>query len=479
MNKDRLDTQLFINGRWEQGKSGSQPNIDPARDEEIGVVTLANPYQVELALESAQKAFAGWSSLTGQARGAILKKASALLAERIDEVATGLLLESGKTRADATGEIQRTIETLAWNGEEASRINGKIHQGIVSGSTRLSLPTPLGVVVAITPWNFPAVLVGRKLGAALAAGCTVVLKASEFTPYSACAVVQALVDAGLPDGVVNLIFGEPQSVSKQLLASPLVKAVSFTGSTQVGKQLAALAAPNLIRPIFELGGHAPVVVWDDADVEKVIEITVPSKFGSAGQSCVAPTRYLAHASVHDSLVKALVEKAKSYNLGHGENENTTLGAVAHQGRVESFLHLVSDAVAKGAIVETGGKQVDLPGFFVEPTVLSSVPEDAEVLFEEPFGPLATVQSITSIDEAVAFANATPYSFAAYIFTDSLRVRNQLVNRLNASNIGVNQTAPSLPDVALGGLGNSGYGYEGGSEGVLAFMQRRLVSQSAI
>lgn len=479
MAEHNLDAHLFIEGRWEEGNAGSQPNIDPATGEAVGVVTLADADQVQAALAAASRAFPAWSALTGQARGVILKQASLLLAERIEEVARGLLLESGKTRADAVGELRRTIETLAWNGEEAGRISGKVHQGIVPGSTRISLPTPLGVVVAITPWNFPAVLVGRKLGAALAAGCTVVLKASEFTPYSARAIVQTLADAGLPDGVVNLVFGDPVAVSRQLLGSPVVKAVSFTGSTQVGKQLAVLAAPNLIRPIFELGGHAPVIVWRDADVEQVVQLTAPAKFGSAGQSCVAPTRYLAHPSVHDALVKALVAKSRAYTLGHGQDEATTLGSVAHGGRVAAFLQLVEDAVAKGAVLETGGKRVDRPGFFVEPTVLSAVSPDAEILVEEPFGPVVTVQRVESVDEAVTLANATPYSFAAYVFTDSLRVRDELVRRLNASNIGINQTAPSLPDVPLGGLGNSGYGYEGGTEGVLAYMQLRLVSQSAL
>jgi succinate-semialdehyde dehydrogenase/glutarate-semialdehyde dehydrogenase len=479
MAEHNLEARLFIGGQWQTGQGGSQPNIDPATGDAIGIVAHADATQVQMALEAAHSAFPAWSALTGQARGAILKKASALLEERIEKVANSLLLESGKTQADAMGELRRTIETLAWNGEEAGRICGKVHQGIVAGSTRLSLPTPLGVVVAITSWNFPAVLVGRKLGAALAAGCTVILKASEFTPYTACAIVQALADGGLPDGVVNLLFGDAKAISQQLLASPCVKAVSFTGSTNVGKELAALAAPNLIRPVFELGGHAPVIVWGDANVEKVVLVTAPAKFGSAGQSCVAPTRYLAHASIHDALVKALVKKAEAYKLGHGQENETTLGAIAHGGRIASFLHLVDDAVSKGAVLETGGKRVERPGFFVEPTVLSSVPVSAEILVEEPFAPIATVQAINSIDEAIDQANATPYSFAAYIFTDSLRVRDELVRRLNASNIGINQTAPSLPDVAMGGLGNSGYGYEGGTEGVLAYMQLRLVSQSAI
>jgi len=476
--KNQFDVDLFIAGRWQPGKAGCQPNADPATGNAIGAVTLADAGQIHAALDAAHQAFPAWSALTGQARGLILQQAAHLLTERLEDITRTLILEAGKTHADARGELKRAVETLAWNAQEAGRICGKLHQGIVAGSTRLSLPTPLGVVVAMTAWNFPAVLIARKLGAALAAGCTVVLKASEFTPCTARALVQALADADLPAGVVNLVFGEPAAISQQLLASPVVKAVSFTGSTQVGKQIAALAAPNLIRPILELGGHAPVLVCRDADVEHVVQVTAPAKFGSAGQSCVAPTRYLAHPAVHDALVKTLVAKAQTYTLGHGLEETTTLGPLAHAGRVQVFVHLVEDAVNKGAVLETGGKRVELPGFFVEPTVLSHVPAGAQVLREEPFGPLVTVQQVETVDDMVALANATPYAFAAYVFTDSIGLREELVRRLHASNIGINQTAASLPDVALGGLGDSGYGYEGGTEGVLAYMHLRLISQSS-
>ncbi|RMN40288.1 succinate-semialdehyde dehydrogenase / glutarate-semialdehyde dehydrogenase [Pseudomonas syringae] len=479
MNAANLDTHLFINGQWVVGAAGELENRDPGNGKQLGVVSLADSSQVQAALNSAEAALAGWSNLLPSARGSILKKASALLASRLSEAAAALVLEGGKTQADAIGEFNRAVETLYWNGGEAGRINGKVFAGVANGSQRYSVPTPLGVVVAVTPWNFPAVLVARKVSAALAAGCTVVLKASEFTPYSARIIVQALVDAGLPKGVVNLIYGDPASLTQQLLASSTVKAVTFTGSTAVGKKLAELASPNLIRCVFELGGHAPVIVWSDADIEKVVAVTAPAKFGSAGQSCVAPTRYLVHHSLHDKLVQALVEKAKSYQLGHGLQEGTTMGAVAHQGRVDDLVRLTQDAVKKGAVVETGGAQLDRPGFFFEPTVLSQVPRNADILTEEPFGPILSVQKISSIDEAIDLGNSTPYSFAAYLFSDSLTIRNEVVRRLNASNIGINQGAPSLPDVALGGLGNSGYGYEGGTEGILAFTQLRLVSQSAL
>lgn len=478
MPANNFDAHLFINGQWQEGKAGKCDNVDPGNGLPLGTVSLATPDQVAAAIQAAQAAFPAWSKVPAAQRGSILKKASALLSERADELAHALLLEGGKTKADAQGETHRTIEALAWNGEEASRVFGKVHTGAVEGSTRLSVPTPLGVAAAITPWNFPAVLVARKLGAALAAGCTVVLKASEFTPFSATIIIKALVEAGLPNGVVNLVFGDPAAVSEQLLSSPAVKIVSFTGSTPVGKLLAGLASKNLTRCVFELGGHAPVIVWEDADPERVVQITAPAKFGTAGQSCVAPTRYLVHESLYEQVVKGLVAKAESFQLGHGLEEGTTLGPVAHAGRIKAFNALVEDAVSKGAILETGGYPLDRPGFFFKPTILSNVPEDAKILFEEPFGPIATVQKISSVEQALQHANAAPYAFAAYLFTDSMRVRNQVVAGLDASNLGINQTAPSLPDVALGGLGNSGYGYEGGSEGVLAYTQLKLINQSA-
>jgi succinate-semialdehyde dehydrogenase/glutarate-semialdehyde dehydrogenase len=315
------------------------------------------------------------------------------------------------------------------------------------------------------------VLATRKLGAALAAGCTVVFKASEFAPATARLVVELLVEAGLPAGVVNLVFGDPQAVSAQLTSSQRMKALSFTGSTAVGKALAAQAAPNLIRTVLELGGHAPVLVMDDADVDHVIATTAGAKFGSAGQSCVAPSRYFVHESRY--------RDSSSYVLGHGTEEGVTLGAVAHQGRVDALVRLAQDAIEHGGTITTGGHQVKRDGFYFAPTVVAGLPLDADaaILSEEPFGPIATVSSFSTLDRAIDAANAAPYAFAAYLFTDRLSVRDHVVRRLNASNVGINQLAPSLPDVPLGGLGNSGYGYEGGIEGILAFTQLRLVSET--
>ncbi|MDT5028191.1 MAG: succinate-semialdehyde dehydrogenase / glutarate-semialdehyde dehydrogenase, partial [Micromonosporaceae bacterium] len=461
-------TSLFIGGKHRDGGAGQQAIVDPGAGERIGTVELADAGDVQDALAAASHAFPAWSRTVPSQRGAVLKRAAGLLLERADDAAEILMSEAGKTRTEARGEIGRAVETLMWNGEQAGRIEGRIIAGAADGSVRYSIPTPLGVVAAFTAWNFPAVLASRKLGGALAAGCTVVLKAAESAPATAAIIVQTLAEADLPDGVVNLVFGNPPAVAEQLLSSPIVKATTFTGSTAVGRSLAALAAPRLIRCVFELGGHAPVIVCEDADVDTVIATTSPAKFGSAGQSCVAPTRYIVHRSRYEEFVDKLAAYARTLTLGHGNNAETTLGAVAHQGRVEALTRLTDDAVARGARLITGGVQADRDGFFFEPTVLADVPADAAIMTEEPFGPIAALTAYDGFDEAIELANATDYGFAAYLFTDSLRRRNQAVEQLKAGNIGINQLAPSLPDAPLGGIDASGLGYEGGAEGILSF-----------
>jgi succinate-semialdehyde dehydrogenase / glutarate-semialdehyde dehydrogenase len=475
----RMDARLFIGGEWVDGTSGVLDNVDPGTGGVVGAATLASYEQLDAAIEAARVAFDGWSGMLPSERGQILKRSAQLLGERVEEAVATLLIETGKTEADARGEIQRSIDTLLWNGEAATRVNATVYPGIVAGSKRHSIPTPLGPAAVITAWNFPAVLATRKLGAALAAGCSVVFKASEFAPATARLIVEILRDGGLPDGVVNLVFGDPRAVAERLTSSAHINALSFTGSTAVGRELAAMAAPRLIRLVLELGGHAPVLVLDDADLDLVATLTSAAKFGSAGQSCVAPSRYFVHESVHDDFVDKLVSKAESYVIGHGTEPNVTLGAVAHEGRVQALARLTDDAVQHGAAIATGGHRVDRAGFYFEPTILTGLALDspATILSEEPFGPIATVSKFGSLDEAIAAANAAPYSFAAYAFTQSVSARAEIARRLHASNIGINQLAPSLPDVPLGGLGNSGYGYEGGLEGILSFTQLRLVSET--
>jgi succinate-semialdehyde dehydrogenase/glutarate-semialdehyde dehydrogenase len=423
---------------------------------------------VREAIAAAHAAFPAWAATPADARGAVLKRAAALLAERSADVAATLSREGGKTEAEARAEVGRAVETLAWNGEEAGRIEGRVLAGKTEGSRRLSLPTPVGVVAAFTAWNFPAVLATRKLGAILAAGCCGVLKAAEATPGTAAEVVRALADAGAPRGVVNLVFGDPPALSEQLIGAPEVRAVTFTGSTAVGRIIAGHAAAGPKRVVLELGGHAPVIVDADADIELAVTATLPAKLGSAGQSCVAPGRYFVHADRADAFAARFTDAMRGAEIG----------PVIDAGRIAALERMTADAVARGGQLLCGGERIDRPGYFFAPTVLAGVPADADVMREEPFGPIAVINRFDDLGHAIAQANHTDYAFAAYLFTDSLRTRRRVLDELHASNLGINQMAPSLPDAPLGGMQASGVGYEGGREGIAAFQHLRLVSEAA-
>jgi succinate-semialdehyde dehydrogenase/glutarate-semialdehyde dehydrogenase len=459
------DVLLRIGGETREGGAGAQDVLDPRTGEPAFQVALASAADLDDALAAAEDAFASWSRTPAGERGAILKAGAALLAERAEEIAAGLVIESGKLLPEAAGELGRAVETFAWNGEEAGRIGGRALEGRADGARREVLATPIGVVAAFTAWNFPAVLLARKLGAALAAGCSVVLKASEETPWTAAAIVATLEDAGLPPGVVDLVFGDPPRVSAHLLGSPVVKALTFTGSTAVGTRLAELAG---LRPaVLELGGHAPAIVCADADVGAAIAALAPAKYGSAGQSCVAPSRFYVHESRYEEFATAFAQRSSQ----------TEIGPVIGERRVQAMERLTADALARGARVLTGGERTSGPGFHFPPTVLADVPDAAEVMREEPFGPLAPLAPFSDWDDVLARANALPYGLAGYVFTDSQRIAESAIRDLKAGNIGINQMAPSLPDAPLGGIDQSGLGYEGGAEGVRAFLQMKLVNRS--
>jgi len=462
------DVRMLAGGEWREGAGGRLDVVDPATGRPAGSVALAGPGDLDDALAAAHRAFPAWAATPGHDRGAILKRAAALLAERAGDVAGALAVEGGKLAPEAAAEVGRAVETLQWNGEEAGRIEGRIIQGRAPGALRLSAPEPVGVVAAFTAWNFPAVLAARKLGAALAAGCTVVLKAAEETPRTAAEVVRALADAGLPPGAVNLVFGDPPQVSEHLIGAPQVRAVTFTGSTAVGRIVAGLAARGPKRCVLELGGHAPVIVAQDADVGLAVRATLPAKFGSAGQSCVAPSRFYVHADRYDEFADAFTTAARDLEIG----------PVITPRRLEAMERMTADAVERGARVLCGGERSDGEGYFFAPTVLADVPDDALLAREEPFGPIAALAPFTDLDDAVERANGTGYAFAAYLFTDSARTRERVLATVRASNIGVNQMAPAMPDAPTGGLQDSGYGYEGGRDGIHAFQHFRLVSQAA-
>ena len=467
-----LDVRLFVGGEWRDGGAGRLAVTDPATGGPAGHVALADQRDVREAVAAAEAAFPAWAALPADERGAVLKRAAALLAERSAEIAAILSREGGKTEAEARGELGRAGETLAWNGEEAGRIEGRLIAGKAAGSRRLSVPTPVGVVAAFTAWNFPAVLATRKLGAILAAGCTGVLKAAEATPGTAAEVVRALADAGAPPGVVNLLFGDPAAVSEHLIGEPAVRAVTFTGSTAVGRIVAGHAARGPKRTVLELGGHAPVIVDADADLELAVAATLPAKIGSAGQSCVAPGRYYVHEDVAGAFTARFAGAMRALRPG------VDIGPVIDAGRVAALERMTADALARGATLLCGGERVDRPGFFFAPTVLADVPADAELMREEPFGPIAAINRFTDLDHAIEEANATEYAFAAYVFTGSLRTRARVTAGLRASNVGINQMAPSLPDAPLGGMQASGVGYEGGRDGIAAFQHLRLISETA-
>jgi succinate-semialdehyde dehydrogenase/glutarate-semialdehyde dehydrogenase len=473
----RATVELFINGTWRAGKGGEAPVIDPANEQANGAVSLASAEDLDEAVGAAAAARKAWHATPGAERGAILQRTAALLRERTPDMARGLTLEQGKTLTESAGELGRSVETLAWNGEEAGRVGGRSIPGRTANSIRTLVPAPIGVVAAFTAWNFPAVLVTRKLGAALAAGCPVVLKAAEEAPYTAAAIVQCLADAGLPPGVVNLLFGDPPVVARHLLSAPAVRKITFTGSTRVGRELAKLAAPGLKRCTFELGGHAPVVLCEDGKVDAAVEATLAFKFASAGQSCIAPSRFYIHRARYAEFVDKFASAARAIRVGNGLEPQTRMGPLANARRLAAMQRFMDDALTAGSDLMTGGRPLQGPGFFWPPTVLAGVPDGALVMQEEPFGPVAPMAPFDDVEEAIQRANAVPYGFAAYIYTQSSALAAKFVAEIEAGNIGVNQMSPSLPDAPVGGLKDSGYGYEGGREGIEAFQHMKLVSQT--
>ena len=468
----RYDYRLFIDGTWRGGADGTAiPLIDPAIARPIGQVAGASHEDLADALAAAAASAAGWRATSARERGEILIRAARLLETRIEDAARALSDEQGKTIAEATGEYARVIETLMWNGAQAEALCAPIK---IDGH-RAMMPEPIGVVAAFTPWNYPAVLNARKLAAPLAAVRPVILKGAEETPSSAVFLVEALVDAGLPEGVVNLVFGDPPLISETLLGSSIVKVMTFTGSTPVGKRLAGLAAANLQRCVLELGGHSPVVVFADADLPAAVATIVEYKFECAGQSCNAPSRLLIEDAVYDAVVDRIVAAADAIAIGVGSDAGTDMGPMANIRRIEAMARLTADAVGRGATLLTGGKRLDREGFFWPPTVLANVPPDALVMQEEPFGPILTVERFSSIDEAIERANATDYGLASYFFTGSPETEARMIAALSAGSVSVNCMKGVSADAPNGGINESGYGHEGGVEGFRTFQNLKLVN----
>jgi succinate-semialdehyde dehydrogenase/glutarate-semialdehyde dehydrogenase len=471
------DLQLFVAGEWiAAAERETQAVVNPATDQVLGVLPLATTPDLDRAVEAAAGAFRAWRATSALDRGAVLKRAAQLIRARLDSDAVTLTLEQGKPLAQARVELASSADWLEWYAEEARRSYGRMIPARLPGGRLEVVREPVGVVAAFAPWNFPASQMARKLAAGLAAGCPVIAKPSEETPGAALAIARALDEAGLPKGLLSVVFGVPAEVSARLIASPAVRKVSFTGSTAVGKLIAAQAAAGLKRATLELGGHAPVIVFDDVDAEAAARIAAVAKLRNAGQVCTSPTRFLVQDRIHDRFVGALAKAMAQTKVGDGLDAASEMGPLANPRRVEAMQALTADAVAAGGRLLTGGQRIGNVGNFWAPTVIADAPTQARAMNEEPFGPIALTRRFAEPEEALAEANRLPYGLAAYAFTRD-RARAALVrDGLESGLVGLNTFSVTWPETPFGGVKESGYGSEGGSEGLEAYLVTKLVSE---
>jgi succinate-semialdehyde dehydrogenase/glutarate-semialdehyde dehydrogenase len=469
------DLKLFVDGAWRAGEGRDAQSVwNPATGAEIASVALATAADLDEALAAADRGFRTWRSTPVGARADALHGAAALLRDRVDRIATLLTTEQGKPIAEARGEVLSAAQLFDYYAEEATRAYGRV---LVrpAGERSIVVRQPVGPVASFTPWNFPIYLMAKKMAPALAAGCSVIAKPPEETPASTSAMLQAVLDGGVPGDVVQLVFGVPDMVSRHLLASPVIRKLSFTGSVPVGRHLMGLAAQGLKRATMELGGHAPVLVFDDCDLERTLDMVVPQKLRNAGQVCVSPTRFYVQEGVYDRFATEFARRAAEWPIGDGLVEGTRMGPLANRRRPPAVAALIDDAVTAGARLLTGGEPLDR-GFFFRPTVLADVPVGAEIMRTEPFGPVAMMRPFSSEDEAVEQANRLPYGLAAFAFTENGRRANRLGDAIEAGMIGINSFAISAPDSPFGGVKDSGFGSEGGPEGLDSYLVTKAIHQ---
>ena len=472
------DLAMYIDGEWINGDGReSEQVINPATEKPLATLPHASPADLDRALAAAEKGFKVWRATSAYERARIMRKAADLVRQRADAIARILTLEQGKILAEARMEVAVSADILEWYGEEGRRSYGRIIPGRVPGVRQMTVQEPVGPCAAFTPWNFPGVTPARKIGGALGAGCSLIIKASEETPGTCVELVRAFHDAGLPKGVLNLVFGVPARISEHLIASDIIRKVSFTGSIPVGKHLTKLAAEGMKRTTMELGGHSPVIVFADADPEKSAEIAAAGKYRNAGQVCISPTRFYVQEASYDRFTKRFTDYAKNLKLGDGLAEGTTMGPLANPRRLDAMEGFVADARKRGAEVRAGGARHGNQGFFFAPTVVTDIPDDARLMTEEPFGPVAPITPFKSFDEVVERANSLPFGLAAYAFTASTRTATLISDALESGMVGVNSLAISTPETPFGGVKESGYGHEGGIEGLEAYTNKKLVVQA--
>lgn len=470
------DTQLLIDGQWQDAADGrTLPVFNPATGAEIGRVAHAGIADLDRALAAAQKGFEAWRDVPAIERGRIMRRAAGLMRERADGIAAALTQENGKPLAEAKIETMAAADIIEWFADEGMRVYGRIVPTRNPAVRQLVVKDPVGPVAAFTPWNFPINQAVRKVSAALTTGCSIIVKAAEETPAAPAALLRAFADAGVPAGVIGLVYGNPAEISGHLIPHPVIRKISFTGSTVVGKQLAALAGQHMKRVTMELGGHAPVIIAEDADLELAVKSSGAAKFRNAGQVCISPTRFLVHESIRNDFAAALARHAQSLKVGDGLAEGTQMGPLANPRRIVAMAGMLEDAVQRGATVATGGARIGEAGNFFAPTVLTDVPLDARVFNDEPFGPVAAIRAFNTLEEAIAEANRLPYGLAAYAFTRSLKNAHLLSQRVEAGMLWINQPALPLPEMPFGGVKDSGYGSEGGPEALEAYLNSRAVS----
>jgi succinate-semialdehyde dehydrogenase / glutarate-semialdehyde dehydrogenase len=466
----------YIDGTWcKPAGDKSQEVMNPASNTPLGKLGFASRGDLDRALDAADKGFKAWRRVSAFERGKILRKAAELVRARADDIGKVLTLEQGKVFAEARMEVLSAGDIIDWFAGEGQRAYGRIIPARADGVRNMVVLEPIGPVAGFAPWNFPVTQSVRKIAASLAAGCSIILKCPEETPASPIGLVKCFHDAGLPPGVLNLVYGVPAEISEYLIPSPIIRKVSFTGSVAVGKHLNALAAGHMKRATMELGGHAPVLVLDDANVDDAAKLMAAFKYRNAGQVCVSPTRFFVHEKVYDDFVGRFVDIAKGIKVGDGLDPDSKMGPLANPRRVNAMEGFIADALDRGAKVATGGKRIGNQGNFFEPTVLTDVPESARVMNEEPFGPVAVMLRFREIDDVLARANKLPFGLASYAFTTNANTATKVADALESGMVTINHFGLALPETPFGGIKDSGFGHEGGSEGLQVYMQAKFVS----
>ncbi|MGY0692043.1 NAD-dependent succinate-semialdehyde dehydrogenase [Virgibacillus sp. FSP13] len=477
MNKVKTKAYaMHINGEWVGDDLDTLNVTNPANGKLLGTVPKGGEVETKQAIDAAHEAYQSWSQLTAYERAGYLKHLYRLLIENKEELAQIMTLEMGKPINESRGEVAYAASFIEWFAEEGKRIYGETIPSHASGKRLRVWKKPVGVVAAITPWNFPAAMLTRKMGPALAAGCTVIMKPSGESPLTAVKLMELCEEAGFPNGVVNLVTGSSSKIAGAIMKDDRVRKITFTGSTEVGKILIRQSADQVKRLSLELGGHAPLIVLDDANVDLAVKGVMASKFRNAGQTCICANRIYVQAGIYDQFVEKFAKAVEQLKVGDGTDESVAIGPLINQAGLDKVKHHVQDAVAKGATVVTGGEPItQYGGVFYAPTVIKDVDQSMVVMEEETFGPVAPIQKIASDDEAVKLANDTSYGLAAYVFSENVARGTRIIEQLDFGIVGWNDGAPSAAQVPFGGMKESGIGREGGHEGIDAFIESQYVS----